>query len=151
MGQIAGLLLLCVALSGSVLQAQAAPSVIQSILRLEDGWATALVRRDSAYFERTLARGFIYTEDDRTMTRAAVLHDLFSGSDTVSQARNEKMEVHRFGAAIIVTGWLIVEGRGGGGGEGGAFSHRYRFTDIWMRPSGRWQLVAAHDYLAPPR
>jgi ketosteroid isomerase-like protein len=57
------------------------------------------------------------------------------------------MQVHRFAAAAIVTGWLIVEGRG----ASGPFVHRYRFTDVWMRPVARWQIVAAHDYLVPAR
>src|SRR5213078_3985820 len=39
------------------------------LLRLEDDWALALIRRDAAVFRRLLADGFIYTEDDRTVSR----------------------------------------------------------------------------------
>jgi hypothetical protein len=45
----------------------------------------------------------------------------------------------------VVTGWLIVGGRG----TGGAFTHRYRFTDTWVKGKDGWQIVAAQDYLAP--
>jgi len=120
---------------------------VRAILRLEDQWASALVRRDSATFQRLLAAGFIYSEDDRTMTRDVVLREIVAGSDTVQAARNEEMKVHCFGSTAIVTGWLIVAGRG----SGGAFERRYRYTDIWMLRDGRWQIVAAHDYLAPAR
>jgi ketosteroid isomerase-like protein len=80
------------------------------------------------------------------MRRSEVLHDIASGSDTVTAARNEGMEVHEFGSTTAaVTGWLIVEGRG----SGGAFTHRYRFTDTWVKRKAGWQIVAAQDYLAP--
>ncbi len=120
-------------------------STARTLLRLEDGWAAALVRRDTAFFGRILAPGFIYSENERTMFREAVLRDLAGGSDTVTSAHNEDMQVHGFGGTAVVTGWLVVRGRS----AGGPFEHRYRFTDTWMRRAGRWQIVAAHDYLAP--
>ncbi len=115
------------------------------LLRLEDDWAQALIHRDAAVFRRLLADGFIYTEDDRTVSRDDVLHDVVAGLDTVTTAHNEAMRVHRFGATAVVTGWLVV----GGHGPSGAFDRRYRFTDTWVSRDGRWQIVAAHDYLVP--
>ena len=119
----------------------------QMLLRLEDDWAAGLVRRDIAVFQRLLADGFVYTEDDRTVGRDAVLHDIVAGTDTVQTAHNEDMNVHRFGTTAVVTGWLVISGRG----SSGPFSRRYRFTDTWLRRARRWQIVAAHDYLVPPR
>jgi len=56
------------------------------------------------------------------------------------------MEVHQFGSTTaVVTGWLIVRGRG----HGGPFLHRYRFTDTWVKGNAGWQIVAAQDYLMP--
>jgi len=122
---------------------------VRVLLGLEDEWAAALVRRDAATFDRLLADGFIYTEDDRTSTRDAVLRDIVAGPDTVEAARNEDMRVHRFGTTTaVVTGWLVVRGHG----AGGPFERRYRFTDTWVRRrgrEGRWQIVAAHDYVVP--
>ncbi len=115
------------------------------LLRLEDDWALGLTRRDATVFRRLLAGGFVYTEDDRTVGRDAVLHDIVAGPDTVETARNEDMKVHRFGTTAVVTGWLVVCGHG----SPGHFSRRYRFTDTWVQRRGRWQIVAAHDYLVP--
>lgn len=117
----------------------------RTLLQLEDSWAVALVRRDGATFRRLLADGFVYTENDRTLRRDDVLHDVEAGPDKVEAAHNEDMRVYRFGATAVVTGWLVVRGRG----AGGPFNRRYRFTDTWVRRGGRWQIVAAHDYLAP--
>jgi hypothetical protein len=114
--------------------------------RLEDQWATALVRRDRAFFDKYLAPKFVYTEDDKLMRREQVLHDLTSGPDSVAASHNEGMEVHQFGGTTaVVTGWLIVEGRS----QATPFTHRYRFTDTWVKRKAGWQIVAAQDYLAP--
>ena len=114
--------------------------------RLENQWAAGLVRRDRALFDKLLAKRFIYTENDKMMQRDDVLHDVAEGSDTVTAARNEDMDVHEFGATTaVVTGWLIVEGRS----KGQPFAHRYRFTDTWVKRKAGWQIVAAQDYLAP--
>lgn len=141
-------LLAALGAAGTAAQARPAPaadSTARTLLRLEDSWPTALVRRDARVFERLLAQGFIYSEDDRTVGRSAAMRDLVQGTDTVTAAHNEGMEVHPFGATAIVTGWLVMQGHGGGA----RFDRRYRFTDVWMLRQGRWQLVAAHDYLVP--
>ena len=118
----------------------------RALLRLEDDWASALVKRDRVTFERLLAAGFVYTENDQIMDRRAVLNSVVGGSDTVAAAHNDSMVVHRFGSVTaVVTGWLVVAGRG----ANGQFQRRYRFTDTWVKRGGRWQIVAAQDYVAP--
>ena len=118
----------------------------RALLRLEDDWASALVKRDRVTFERLLADGFVYTENDQVMDRRAVLNSVVAGSDTVAAAHNDSMVVHRFGSVTaVVTGWLVVGGRG----ANGQFQRRYRFTDTWVKRGGRWRIVAAQDYVAP--
>ena len=118
----------------------------RTVLRLEDSWASALVKRDSVVFNRLLAPGFVYTENDQLMDRAAVIRSVVAGPDTVTAAHNEEMRVHRYGSVtVVVTGWLVVKGRN----ASGAFERRYRFTDTWVKRGGGWQIVAAQDYVAP--
>ena len=128
-----------------LLLAQAQEADTRVLLRLEDRWASALVRRDRAAFERMLAPGFVYTENAQLMDRATVLTSLLTG-DTVTAAHNDSMVIHRHGAVTaVVTGWLIVQGKG----SAGSYEHRYRFTDTWVKRAGKWQIVAAQDYLVP--
>jgi hypothetical protein len=116
------------------------------LVRLENQWAAGLVKRDRALFDKLLAPKFVYTENDKLMRRDELLNDVAGGSDTVTAAHNEGMEVHEFGAVTAaVTGWLIVEGRS----KGVPFVHRYRFTDTWVKRKAGWEIVAAQDYLAP--
>lgn len=140
------LLALCApAMHAQTKEKEVKPGAVE-LKRLENQWATGLVKRDRALFDRLLAKKFVYTENDKLMRRADVIHEIAEGSDTVTAAHNEDMEVHEFGGTTAaVTGWLIVEGRG----QGGPFVHRYRFTDTWVKRKAGWQIVAAQDYLAP--
>src|SRR5690349_25070472 len=116
-------------LVGQQRAASAAPTATE-LVRLENQWTAGLVKRDRAIFEKLLAPKFVYTENDKLMSRADVIHEVANGSDRVTAARNEGMVVHEYGpTTAVVTGWLIVEGRG----TGGPFTHRYRFTDTWVK------------------
>lgn len=128
------------------LVAQGQDADTRALLRLEDEWASALVKRDTVTFKRLLADGFVYTENDQVMDRAAVLEFVSRGPDTVEAAHNEELQVHRYGSVTaVVTGWLVVKGRG----ASGPFNRRYRFTDTWVKRGNQWQIVAAQDYVAP--
>jgi hypothetical protein len=123
--------------------AQTAASSLAPI-RLEDQWTTALLHRDTRTFDRLLAPGFVYTEDATVMNRADVMKSV-TGPDRVEWARNEGMKVHDFGDVHVITGVLHLRGRS----KQGAFDRRYQFTDTWQRRNGRWQIIAAQDYLIP--
>jgi ketosteroid isomerase-like protein len=137
---IAALWLLAPALS----PAQASASRRQ-IAQLEDAWVRAVIARDSVAFDRLLAPGFVYTEDDRVYSKEQLIREVVHGSDRVTSGRNEDLSVRLYGNTAIATGWLVLEGRG----SSGAFTRRYRYTDTWVRLNGRWRVVAAQDYLKP--
>ena len=113
-------------------------------IQLEDQWTTALVRRDTRTFDRLLAPNFVYTENASVMGRNDVIKSV-SGPDRVDWARNEGMRAHDFGDVQVITGVLHLKGRG----RQGVFDRRYQFTDTWQRRNGRWQIIAAQDYLIP--
>ena len=122
-----------------------AQSSKKELLRLEDEWGRALVKRDGKAFAALLAPEFVYSEDDRVIERDALIKDVVSGTDTVTSARNEDMRVIERRNVAVVLGWLTVRGRG----AKGPFTRKYRFTDTWVRANGRWKVLAAHDYLVP--
>jgi ketosteroid isomerase-like protein len=123
---------------------RASSSTTRALLALEDGWARALVKRDTATFRRLLAPRFVYTENAEVMNKDDVIRGV-TGPDTVTWAGNEGMKVHEFGRTAVVTGILAMRGRG----KSGPFDRRYRFTDTWMRDGDAWRIVAAQDYLLP--
>lgn len=111
-------------------------------IQLEEQWATALVHRDARTFERLLAPGFVYTEDASVMNRGEVIKSV-TGPDRVEWARNEGLKIHDFGDVQVITGVLHLRGKG----KQGRFERRFQFTDTWQRRNGRWQVIAAQDYL----
>jgi ketosteroid isomerase-like protein len=127
--------------------ATARTPVERTLFALEEDWTRALVRRDGATFDRLLAPQFVYTENDQAMTKEELIRAVVAGSDTVESAGNEDMRAYVHGSTAIVTGWLVVRGRG----ASGPFDRRFRYTDTWLHRDGRWRVIAAHDYLAPER
>src|SRR5438093_2548729 len=53
----------------------------RALLQSEDAWASALVKRDRVVFDRLLADGFVYTENDQMMDLAKVFIYVVAGSD----------------------------------------------------------------------
>ena len=104
-----------------------------------------MVKKDFKVFNQLLAGDFLYTENEKMYTRDEVLQSVMSTSETIFKAYNEDMQVRLYDNTGIVTGWLIVVGKGADGG----FKRKYRFTDIWFNKNDNWQLIAAQDYLMP--
>ncbi len=121
--------------------------VERTLFALEEDWTRALVRRDGVTFDRLLDPRFVYTENDQVMTKEELIRAVVSGADTVESAGNEEMRAYVHGNTAVVTGWLVVRGRG----PGGPFDRRFRYTDTWLRRDGRWRVIAAQDYLVPER
>jgi ketosteroid isomerase-like protein len=135
-----------VALPFGPVSAQASRASRQ-LYRLEDQWAAALVKRDSSFFRRTLHPDYVYSDERGTFNRDQVIAEQVGGTDTVEYAANEDMRAHVHGTSAVVTGILIVRGRG----KDGRFEHRYRYTDTWMSAKQGWLMIASQDYDIPRR
>src|SRR2546423_15153866 len=98
-----------------LLTATAQDAETKTLLRLEDAWASALVKRDAPVFERLLAPGFIYTENDPMMGPAAAIHSVVAGARTTPAARQ-----HPAGVAPRGSRRRPRPRGGGGGGARGA-------------------------------
>lgn len=127
-------------------QARSGESATQRLLyALENQWAQGVVRRDAAAVRRLVAPRWIYSDESGTMNREQGIAAFTGGTDTVTAAGNDDMHAIVYGNTAIVTGILWMRGRG----TAGAFEHRYRYTDSWMKLGGRWQCIASQDYLLP--
>ena len=115
------------------------------LFSLENEWAQGVVRRDAAAVRRLVAPRWIYSDESGTMNREQGIAAFTGGTDTVTTAGNDDMHAVVYGNTAIVTGILWMRGRG----AAGAFDHRYRYTDTWMKLGGRWQCIASQDYLLP--
>lgn len=130
---------------GSAAKSAQVSNVRKTVFGLEDEWTRALIRRDTAAFRRLTVPGFIYTEDNAVMNQNELVRAIATSPDKIEWAGNEEMKLHDYSPTAVVTGILVVKGRN----KGGRFTNRYRFTDTWLLRNGKWQAIAAQDYLIP--
>ena len=138
--------LLCVSAAISSAQKPAqASSTQKAVFALEEEWTRALVKTDTSAFKRLTVPNFVYTEDNVVMNQRELIHAVATG-DKVDWAGNEGMKLYDHTPTSVVTGILIVKGHDK---KGKKYTNRYRFTDTWLYRNGKWQAIAAQDYLIP--
>jgi len=117
----------------------------QLILRLESEGREATLKNDLAANDRLLADKWINVNPDGSVTTKAKLLELLkAGSFTILSIENDEVMVRVFGDAAVVTGRSTTK-RAGEGGE--IVTRQVRFTRVYARNHGRWQVVSAHNTL----
>ena len=117
----------------------------QTLYRLEDDFAQAVVKRDAAALGNLVAPRWVYSDETGVVERAAGIKAFTTGTDTVREASNENMRAIVYGTSAVVVGILRMKGRG----AKGPFTNRFRYTDAWLLMDGRWRCIASQDYLIP--
>ena len=122
------------------LGAQAPPSSVEKeLLKLENDWNTATEKRDVAFLEKLYADEYLGTgPEGDTITKAQDLSRV-KGSSTASPFVLSDMKVRVYGETAVVTGVNTVDWTVNGKVVKGAI----RFTDVFVRRDGRWQVVAS--------
>jgi ketosteroid isomerase-like protein len=115
-------------------------SVEQELIKLENDWNDAMVKRDVAALSRIVADDWTITDPDGTIVaKTEFLANFKSGVDAVSSAVADEMKVRVYGDAAVVLGRNTVKEQY----KGKDISGQYRFTDTWIKKAGRWQCVAS--------
>ena len=113
----------------------------KDLMQIERDWAAAMVKRDNAAIERITSSEYtVTTPDGRLQTRAEFQADLTSGAMKLDSSEVSDLKVRVFGDVAIVTGITTDKGQY----KGQDMSGKYRFTDVFLRRSGRWQAVSTH-------
>ncbi|MGA2363064.1 MAG: nuclear transport factor 2 family protein [Candidatus Aminicenantales bacterium] len=125
----------------AILAQQKSGGAEQEIIKLEQQWGDALVKRDVVFLDRILAEDYMFTSPEgEVLTKAQMLAMLKSGEDVVSSAVNHDLKVRVYGDAAVVTGYSTYKETV----KGKDISGQYRWTDTWIKKAGRWQCVADH-------
>jgi ketosteroid isomerase-like protein len=128
--------------------AQSASGTEKTLLRIQDEWATARVKRDVPYLERLYARELrIQSMNGSVVERDVDIANFATGRLKPDYVKDEDMRVSVYSDTAIVTG---IENVGGTyKGNYGQFS--LRFTNVFVQRDGRWQLVAHQSTLIPKK
>lgn len=122
-------------------------AVRAEILAIENQWAAAIERQDAAAFDRLAAEDFRFIDEDgRVLNRAQYIAARSHNPENVESAVQDEIEVRQYGDAAIATGRSITRGTL----DGAPFVHRFRWTDVYVRRTGRWQAVSGQLTALPP-
>ena len=114
----------------------------QTLRRIEQELTDALAKGDASAFERYVANTFVYTDAEGTMMdKAQLVSDTRSGALKAPSVKMDDIKVHLYGDTAVVT-WRSTEK--GTTYKGKDLSGQYRFTDVFVRQNGNWQMVASH-------
>jgi hypothetical protein len=113
--------------------------VIRQIVDMERQSKEASLRRDSDFSLRTLADDYVaITPLGQITTKAETISARRSGQLRYEAMNITDMVVRVYGDTAVVTARADVKGHQ----LGEDFSGPYRYTRIWVRRNGQWQIVS---------
>lgn len=116
-------------------------SAAQELIKLENEWAEAWVRRDVAFFDRIEADDYTWSSPWGVWTKAQDLEEVKSGDSVITSWVLADIKVRVYGDAAVVTGRATIKETH----QGEDWSRQERWTDTWVKRDGRWQCVAGHS------
>ncbi len=121
-------------------------STERALLKIEQELVEGIVKSDWAVFDRYLAPGFVFVGPDGTIQdRVQWMADTKSGALKMESSKNEDMKVRIFADAAVVTYRSIDKGTF----KGVDISGQYRWTDVFLKRAGRWQIVSTQGTPIP--
>jgi uncharacterized protein (TIGR02246 family) len=136
-------------LSAFTVTAYGEGSAEQEIVKLENAWIAAWKNADSAFLEKLFADEYLSTEaDGKTYNKAQELANVKSGQYTHESFEYVDLKIHFYGDTAVVTGQNKTTKAMYKGAD---ISGAHRFTDVFVKRDGRWQVVATQSSVALPK
>lgn len=124
--------------SGQTANKQAGGSE-QELMRIERLMLDALLKGDASANERYLADAYVFTgPDGEVMDKTRAVADVKSGDLKFQSSKLDDMKVRMHGDTAVVTYGSTDKGTY----KGKDISGRYRWTDVFVRHNGKWEIVA---------
>jgi ketosteroid isomerase-like protein len=115
-------------------------SVEDQIKKNEQDWAQATVNEGAAAVERYEADDIITTDPaGRVTNKAEEKTDLSSGDYKIQSEQLSDLKVLVYGNTAVAAATNTMKGTY----KEQDLSGKYRFTDTWVKRSGKWQVVAS--------
>jgi ketosteroid isomerase-like protein len=132
--------------SASAQSAKQKVKIEQEIRRLDLAHADAILRGDLAALDKLWTEDFRVNNPFNQVDRADRIR---TGAVTYSSFVREPETVLIHGDTVIVMGREIVVPKGNSPDSGKTINRRY--TNIWMKRSGNWRLIARHASVICPQ
>ena len=112
----------------------------ESVRALESKWVDAYKNRQIATLSSLLAEDFVITVEDGSTYGKVGFVSYNAGALQVDLAEMSDLNIRMHGNIAIVTGAYHERGES----HGKPYDYRDRLTDVWMKNSTGWQLIASH-------
>jgi ketosteroid isomerase-like protein len=111
------------------------------LLYMEREWNDAMKNRDAVWFERNYADDAtdVISRTGGLLTKAEAVAEARNSKDTIASHELSDTNVRVVGDTAVVTGVNHVKGSDE---KGQPFERRVRFTDVFVKRDGRWQVLA---------
>ena len=120
----------------------------KALLKIEEDLLAGILKGDWALFDRYMAPGFVFVGPDGSMQdKAQWMADAKSGALKIESSKNEDMKVRVYGDTGIVTYRSIDKGTF----KGMDISGQYRWTDVFIKRAGKWQIVSTQGSPIPKK
>ncbi len=120
--------------------------VEQEIRRLEREWFDSYVRGDRAAFDRIVADEVVITYGNGSVgNKSQAIAEIKAPADSSYSLTGDDIQVRVYGDTAVVTGRVTEKGTF----NGRNLNSQSRYTDVWVRRNGRWQVVAAQNTRLP--
>jgi ketosteroid isomerase-like protein len=128
----------------SVALDQASERTERELLKANQEYDKALVRGDATALDRIYSGDFIYTTPDgEVRDKAQQLAFTRSGDLKLESGRSDEVRIRVYGNTAVMTGCFMARGSF----RDRNIDIRERYTAVWVKRLGRWQLVAEQGNL----
>src|SRR5579872_6696232 len=111
----------------------------QMIIELDRKRMTAMAEKDIATLNAVLADDLVYTHSSaRLDTKQSLIGAMESGKTVYSAVVPSDVTAQDYGDSVILTGTARISVDSGGN----AMNFGVRFTDVYVKKGGNWQMVA---------
>jgi ketosteroid isomerase-like protein len=110
----------------------------QTVIDLDRKRMQAMAAKDIATLETLLADDLVYTHSSaRLDTKQSLIVGMTSGSTVYTSVEPSSVKAQDLGDTVVLTGECQIKVTA----NGAANAFGVRFTDVYARRNGRWQMV----------
>ena len=114
----------------------------ETVIALDAERMRATVAKDVATLRKVIGDELVYTHSSaRLDTKESLIGNMESGTAVYTTLEPSNVKAQVFGGTAILTG----EAQIGVTSNGVPMSFAVRFTDVWVRRAGAWQMVNWHS------
>jgi uncharacterized protein (TIGR02246 family) len=118
----------------------------QAVIQLEEDLRAAIAKGDSKAYGRIVGDDYVFTNQDAVVrTKAQMVSAYDAGSIKYESVKFDEIKVQAYGDTAVVTGRQMVKGQDNGKNISGQF----RYTRVYVKRQGGWQLVATQTTRIP--